>query len=92
MPVQGRDRTTWRVFGVLMAGALVGVVGILPYVLTLLDGMPSSVRDMLPSPWILIPVQVLQTMVLIGAATALGLWAGSKGGPRRSVALRPAEE
>lgn len=30
MPVQARDRTTWRVFGVLMAGALVGVVGILP--------------------------------------------------------------
>ena len=80
MPVQARDRTTWRVFGVLMAGALVGVVGILPYVLTLLDGMPSSVRDMLPSRWMLIPLQVVQTMVLIGAATALGLWLGPKVG------------
>ena len=80
MPDQVRERTTWRVFGVLMAGALVGVLGILPYVLTLLDGMPSSVRDVLPSRWILIPVQVVQTMVLIGAATALGLWLGPKVG------------
>ena len=80
MPVQARDRTTWRVFGVLMAGALVGVVGILPYVLTLLDGMSRGVRDMLPSRWILLPLQVVQTMVLIGAATALGLWLGPKVG------------
>ena len=42
MPVQARDRATWRVFGVLMAGALVGVVGILPYVLTLLDRLPAA--------------------------------------------------
>jgi hypothetical protein len=34
-----------------MAGALVGVVAILPYVLTLLDELPGSVKDALPSPW-----------------------------------------
>ena len=80
MPVQAPDRTTWRVFGVLMAGALVGVVAILPYALTLLDELPGSVKDALPSRWILVPLQVLQTMVLLGAATALGLWLGPKVG------------
>ena len=74
------DRATWRVFGVLMAGALVGVVGILPYALTLLDELPGSVKDTLPSRWILLPLQVGQGMVLLGAATALGLWLGPKVG------------
>ena len=80
MPVQAADRATWRVFGVLMAGALVGVVGILPYALTLLDRLPGSVEDSLPSRWILLPLQVGQSMVLLGAATALGLWLGPKVG------------
>jgi membrane protease YdiL (CAAX protease family) len=76
--VRGPDRATWRVFGILMAGAFVGVVGILPYALTLLDRMPGNVMDALPSRWVLIPLQVLQTMILLGAATALGLWLGPK--------------
>ena len=80
MPVQARDRATLRVFGVLVAGALVGVIGILPYALTLLDELPSSVKDALPTRWILLPLQVLQAMVLLGFATALGLWLGSKVG------------
>jgi membrane protease YdiL (CAAX protease family) len=74
------DRTTWRVFGVLMVGALLGVGAILPYALTLLDNLPESVRDTLPSRWVLVPIQVAQSMVLIGAATALGLWLGPKVG------------
>ena len=80
MPVQAPDRATWRVFGVLMAGALVGVVGILPYALTLLDQLPGSVQDSLPSRWVLLPLQVGQSMVLLGAASALGLWLGPKVG------------
>ena len=66
--------------GVLMAGALVGVVGILPYAFTLLDELPGGVKGTLPSWWILLPLQVIQSMVLIGAATALGLWLGPKVG------------
>ena len=77
--VNASHRATWRVFGVLMAGALVGVVGILPYALTLLDGC-LSVSDTPPPLWILLPLQVGQSMVLIGAATALGLWLGPKVG------------
>ena len=80
MAVKSSHRATWRVFGVLMAGALVGVVGILPYALTLLDRLPVSVQNALPSAWILLPLQVGQSMVLIGAATALGLWLGPKVG------------
>jgi hypothetical protein len=78
--VHARDCAMWRVFGVLMSGALVGIVGILPYVLTLLDRLPGSVKDTLPSRWILVPLQVVQSMVLIGLATALGLWLGPKVG------------
>jgi hypothetical protein len=74
------DRATWRVFVVLMAGALVGVVGILPYALTLLDELPGSVEEALPSRWVLVPHQIAQAMVLLGVATALGLWLGPKVG------------
>jgi hypothetical protein len=63
-----------------MAGALVGVVGILPYAFTLLDELPGGIKGTLPSWWILLPLQVIQSMVLIGAATALGLWLGPKVG------------
>ena len=71
---------TRRVFAVLMGGALVGVVAILPYVLTLLDRLPRSIQDTLPSLWVLVPLQVAQGMVLIALATALGLWLGPKVG------------
>ncbi len=80
MGVHAPERATWRVFGVLMAGGFVGVVGILPYALTLLDRLPGSVSDALPPLWVLLPLQVGQSMVLLGAATALGLWLGPKVG------------
>jgi len=63
-----------------MAGALVGVVGILPYVLTLLERLPPSVADSLPPLWVLLPIQLAQSLVLVGLATALGLWLGPKVG------------
>jgi hypothetical protein len=63
-----------------MAGALVGLVAILPYVITLLDRLPPSVADALPPLWVLLPLQVAQSLVLIGLATALGLWLGPKVG------------
>jgi hypothetical protein len=63
-----------------MAGALVGVLGVLPYTLTLLDRLPGGIENTLPSRWILVPVQIVQIMVLLGAATALGLWLGPKVG------------
>jgi hypothetical protein len=65
----------------MMAGAFVGVVGVLPYALTLLDRLPGSVEAILPPWWLLVPLQVVQAMVLLAtAATALRLWFGSKVG------------
>ena len=80
MQARASDPLTWRVFGVLMAGALLGLIGILPYVLTLLDRLPPSVADSLPPLWVLLPLQLAQSLVLIGLATALGLWLGPKFG------------
>ena len=84
-----RDPVTWRVFGVLMAAALAGVVAILPYVDTLLARLPEDVQAALPSRWLLLPLQVVQALVLIGLATALGLWLGPEGGSRCARAVRP---
>lgn len=78
--VPAAHRVDWRAFAVLLAGALVGVLGILPYGVSLLNRMPSSVQDTLPSLWIVLPVQVVQSMVLVGLATALGLWLGPRVG------------
>ena len=44
------------------------------------DRLPGSVADTLPSRWVLLALQVGQSMVLLGAATALGLWLGPKVG------------
>jgi hypothetical protein len=63
-----------------MGAALLGLAGIMPYVLVLLDRLPSSVADTLPPRWVVLPLQVVQSLVLIGSATALGLWLGPKVG------------
>lgn len=73
------DRSaTRRVFGVLMGAALVGVAAIMPYSVTLLETLPGAVRDALPALGVLLPLQAVQAMVLLAAATALGLWLGPK--------------
>ena len=42
MPDQVSDRWSWRVFGVLMSGALVGTAAVVPYTITLLGSLPVS--------------------------------------------------
>lgn len=69
-----------KTFGVLMAGALVGVLGVFPYALTLQEPLLRSLDVQLPPMWLLVPLQALQTLVLVGAMTALGLWLGPKVG------------
>src|SRR5947209_15556950 len=66
MDARARRTLTWQVFAVLMAGALVGLVAILPYVFTLLDRLPAGIADGLPSRWVLVPAQLMQSLVLIG--------------------------
>ena len=72
----GDRRLTWKVFGVLMAGALVGLLAYLPYVLTLMGPLPP-----LPIPlWLLLVVGTIQNLLLFAAATGLGLWLGGRVG------------
>lgn len=73
-------RLFWKTFGVLMVGALVGVLGIFPYALTLQAPLLRDLDIELPPLWVLVPIQALQSLVLIGGATALGLWLGPKVG------------
>lgn len=67
---------SWKVFGVLMAGALVGSLAVLPYYFALMEPPPS-----LPIPmWLLLIVGTVQNLVLFAAAIGLGLWLGNKVG------------
>jgi membrane protease YdiL (CAAX protease family) len=68
-------RLSWKVFGLLVLGSAVGLVGILPYSLAL--------QGMWPPPaalWGLLPVQLGINLLLFAGATALGLWLGEKVG------------
>ena len=91
MRVHASHRATWRVFGVLMAGALVGVVGILPYALTLLDELPVSVEDTLPSRVDTAAAPSHPEHDADRCCHGARAVAGSQGGPRRSLALRSGE-
>ena len=51
----------------------------MPYTITLLGSLPVSANQ--PPPlWVLLSLQLAQGVVLVGAATALGLWLGPKVG------------
>jgi membrane protease YdiL (CAAX protease family) len=72
----GARRLSWKVFGVLMAGALIGTWAVLPYYLALVE-FPSS----LPVPlWLLLAAGTAQNLLLFAAVTGLGLWLGGKVG------------
>lgn len=72
----GGRRPNWKLFGVLLAGALVGLLAVLPYYFTLEE--PPSV---LPVPlWLLLILGTVQNLVLFAVATGLGLWLGGKVG------------
>ncbi len=69
-------RLTWKVFGVLVMGALVGVWAVIPYTFTL-RGLPPA----LPIPfWLLLVIGTVQNLLLFAGVTALGLWLGGKVG------------
>ena len=71
----GDRRLTWKVFGVLMAGALVGSLAIIPYTMALRQPPP------LPVPfWLLLVVGTIQNLLLFAVVTGLGLWLGGKVG------------
>lgn len=66
----------WKLFFILLAACLAGTLAVLPYALEL---QAPALESMPPLPWtILIPIQVLQTLVLFGIAIAAGLWAANR--------------
>ena len=65
-------RGTWKVFGVLMLGALVGAVGIMPYALALSGLSAQSITPLL------LVASVVQTLVLTAIATSVGLNLGER--------------
>jgi hypothetical protein len=68
---------SWKVFLILWAGTVVGVLGVIPYTLTL---QAPLLKD-LPVPLtVLLPIQVIQNAVLFAAITAGGLFVASRVG------------
>ncbi len=67
----------WKTFGVLLFGALVGAVAILPYALAL---APPKLPPGAPPLPLLLVLSVVQTLVLASVAITIGLWLGPKVG------------
>lgn len=94
-------QTNWRVFAVLMLGAAIGALALVPYTLALLPTPPTGS----PPLQLLILASVVQTLVLTAIAAGVGLWLGDRVGlgapllrdwlsgdpsaPRRFVATLP---
>ncbi|MEA2642314.1 MAG: hypothetical protein QOF51_3708, partial [Chloroflexota bacterium] len=76
-------RATRKAFALLMLGALVGAVAILPYSLALIPPLPPGG----PPLSVLLALSVVQSMVVMGLATAIGLWLGPRVGLGASLLL-----
>lgn len=67
----------WKLFLMLWIGAVIGIVAVIPYILTLQSEMLQSLE--LPMPLsILIALQIIQGAVLLGILTVLGLLLANK--------------
>jgi membrane protease YdiL (CAAX protease family) len=67
---------SFKVFGLLLFGAILGVVAILPYSLTLTP-LPPAYQAQLG---LVLISSIIQNAIIFGVATALGLWIGGKVG------------
>ena len=66
----------WKIFFVLLAASIFGVIAIIPYSLALQGSRLSSAN--LPMPlWLLIPLQVLQNAILFAVVIVIGMWAAN---------------
>ncbi len=64
-------RFNWKVFLILWLGSIVGVIALLPYVLTLQGALLAN----LPLPLeVLLPLQIAQNAILFAIAIALGMF------------------
>lgn len=65
----------WKIFFILLAACVWGVIAILPYTLEL----QKDILAKLPMPlWVLLPVQILQNAILFAVVTGLGLFIANR--------------
>ncbi len=66
---------SWKIFFILLAACLWGIIAVLPYTLELQQNVLAN----LPMPlWVLLPIQVLQNTILFALAIGLGLLAANR--------------
>lgn len=63
---------SWKLFLILWLGAVIGVVGVIPYTLTLQSNTLQSIELSIPLP-VLLAIQITQNAVMFAVLTALGL-------------------
>ena len=74
-----RKTFNWKIFFILLAASIVGVVAVLPYTLALQSAALSELE--LPFPfWLLITLQVIQNTVMFAVVILLGLLAANRVG------------
>lgn len=71
--MEKQSKLNWKVFLTLWGAAVIGIIAVLPYALTLQKPLLEKVTATIPL-GALIAAQIVQSMVLFGIATALGLW------------------
>ena len=72
-----RKPMRWRLFFLLWIASVVALLLVLPYAFGMI---PAEVHDKLPSLWILVPLQVLQSAILLGLLTLAGLFFANRTG------------
>ena len=82
-----RSRYPWKIFWLLLFGSVVGVAGLLPYLLTLLRKILLDGSLPMPLP-VLITVQIMQNVILFAGFISLGLLLAPKAGIEMPVLQR----
>ncbi|HZE56381.1 MAG TPA: hypothetical protein VE031_00875 [Chthoniobacterales bacterium] len=82
-----RSRYPWKIFWLLLFGSVVGVAGLLPYLLTLFRKILSGGSLPMPLP-VLITVQIMQNIILFAGFISLGLLLAPKAGIEMPVLER----
>ena len=63
----------WKIFFIVWIAAVIGVVAIIPYTLTLQSGTLENLNLQISLPLLLV-IQITQNAVMFGVLTALGLF------------------
>jgi len=69
----------WKIYFILVAASVVGVVAIIPYSLAIQGTALSALDGPIPT-WLLLTLQVLQNAILFAVVALLGLLAANRVG------------